>query len=132
MSNARNVFRVFGFFNSVVPLYVIKDPELIKRITIKDFDSFINHDHNIDEKVDSIAGRSLVTLQDEKWRIMRSTLSPFFTSSKMKMMFGMVSECALDFVRHFENKIGKQKIVIDTNDAFARYTVDVKVSRQQL
>jgi len=35
--------RIFGFFNFKQATYVITDAEIIKRITIKDFDHFVNH-----------------------------------------------------------------------------------------
>lgn len=105
-------------------MFIAKDIELIKQITIKDFDSFVNHDKTFDEHIDKVFGRSLFSMFDEKWRVMRNTLSPLFTSSKMKMMFEMVSECANDFVNHFERKAKEGKIVIDAADTFARYTVD--------
>lgn len=107
-----------------MPNFVVKDVELIKQITIKDFDSFVNHDKTFDVHVDKVFGRSLFSLFDGEWRTMRNTLSPIFTSSKMKMMFGMVSECAHDFINHFEKKVGSGKIVIEADDVFARYTVD--------
>lgn len=91
---------------------------------IKDFDSFMNHDKLFDEDSDKLFGRSLVQLFDDKWKEMRTNLSPIFTSSKMKMMFGMLSECAQDFVNHFEKKIGNGKIIVDAADMFARFTVN--------
>lgn len=101
---------------------MVKDVELIKQITIRDFDSFINHDKRIDEKVDNIAGRALVSMFDEKWRVMRNSLSPIFTSSKMKMMFGTLCECAQGFINHFDKERGR--IVIDAKDIFSRFTFD--------
>lgn len=106
------------------PTFIVRDPELIKQITIKDFDHFVNHDRNFDEKIDKMFGRALPSLFDEQWRIMRNSLSPIFTSSKMKMMFEMLSECAQDFTKHCEKKSVGGKIVVDTKDVFARYTVD--------
>jgi cytochrome P450 family 9 len=42
----------------------------------------------------------------------------------MKMMFGMVSECAQDFINHFESKLQNGKIVVNAREVFARYTID--------
>lgn len=100
----------------------MKDVEIIKQITIRDFDSFVNHDKRFDEKLDVIAGRSLISMFDEKWRVMRNSLSPVFTGSKMKMMFGTLSECAQSFVNHFDKKNGK--IVIEASEIFSRFTFD--------
>lgn len=37
----------------------------------------------------------------EKWREMRASLSPAFTSAKMKNMFVYIEECARDVVQYF-------------------------------
>jgi cytochrome P450 family 9 len=108
------------------PNFIITDAELIKQITIKDFDHFVNHDKSLGEDLDKISGNMLFTLTDEKWRNMRNILSPIFTSSKMKMMFGILSESANDFIEHFEEKSNGNggKVEVDCKDAYSRYTVD--------
>lgn len=104
---------------------MVTDPELIKQITIKDFDHFVNHDKNFNEDLDKLSGKMLFTLTDEKWRHMRNILSPIFTSSKMKMMFGILSESAIELVDHFLDKSSKGgKVIVDCKNAYSRYTVD--------
>jgi cytochrome P450 family 9 len=71
---------MFGIFCFKHPSYVITDPELIKQITIKKFDHFVNHNSKVNENVDKIFGKNMVFLLDQKWRDMRATLSPIFTS----------------------------------------------------
>jgi cytochrome P450 family 9 len=106
------------------PNFVITDAEVIKQITIKDFDSFVNHDTFIDESIDKLFGKSLFQMVDERWKNMRSSLSPIFTSAKMKMMFGILTECAQEFVDHFDKKPKTDKIIVDVKDKFSRYTIN--------
>jgi cytochrome P450 family 9 len=101
----------------------VKDAELLKKITIKDFDSFVNHDKFFDESVDKMFGKSLFQMFDERWRSMRHSLSPIFTSSKMKMMFGILSECAEEFIENIDNVNG-DKIIVDVKEKFSRYTLN--------
>ncbi|KAL3273892.1 hypothetical protein HHI36_015316 [Cryptolaemus montrouzieri] len=55
---------------------------------------------------------------------MRATLSPSFTSSKMKSMFVLICNIAEIYAQHYVNK--KDKIIeIDFKDILARYTNDV-------
>jgi cytochrome P450 family 9 len=115
---------VFGFFNMGRPNFAITDPEIIKKITIKDFDSFVNHDKFFDESIDKLFGKSLFQMFDERWRSMRNSLSPIFTSAKMKMMFGILTDCAQEFINHFDKKSGGDKIIVDVKDKFSRYTVN--------
>lgn len=58
---------------------------------------------------------------------MRSTLSPAFTSSKMRTMFALIKECAENFTNYFQKKMQVKNEVIDVEmkDIFTRYTNDV-------
>lgn len=104
--------------------FYVTDAELVKQITIKDFDHFVNHDSSITQS-DKVFERTLFALHDKEWKDMRSTLSPIFTSSKMKMMYGLLSHQALDFVKYFEERANRgEKIVHDVLDLFARFTAD--------
>ncbi|KAG5667582.1 hypothetical protein PVAND_015559 [Polypedilum vanderplanki] len=106
-------------------VFLIRDPTIIKQIAIKDFDHFVNHDKTVDENLDPVIGKNLFTLRDESWRKMRNSLSPIFTSSKMKMMFGILSETADDFVDFCNEKLESEgKIEIDCKSIFVRFAVD--------
>lgn len=69
------------------PCLFVRDLDLIKHITVKDFENFPNHDSLISEKTDPVLSLNLFSLEGVKWKEMRSTLSPAFTGSKMKTMF---------------------------------------------
>jgi len=74
---------------------------------------------------DRIFGKTLFGMHGQKWRDMRSTLSPIFTSSKMKSMFGLLSAHADDFIELFKLKVssgGSKEIAV--YDVFSRFTVD--------
>lgn len=79
------------------PSYLIRDPEMIRNITIKDFDSFVNHYFQISENTDPLLGKVLFSMSDQQWRDMRSTLSPLFTGSKMRFMLGLMNDCLDQF-----------------------------------
>lgn len=66
--------RIYGFFDFRVPQYVVRDPETIKRLAIKDFDHFEDHRGFIDESLDKMFGNMLFAMNGEKWRQMRATL----------------------------------------------------------
>ncbi len=59
--------RVFGLFNFMQTAYRITDPELIKRITIKE----VNHDQSFDD-IDRVFSKSLFSLHSQQWREMRT------------------------------------------------------------
>ena len=55
---------------------------------------------------------------------MRTTLSPAFTSSKMKYMFTLISQSGEQFVNYFLKK-DENLITIEMKDTFTRFTNDV-------
>jgi hypothetical protein len=54
---------VIGFFEFLKPVYMVCDPEMIKCITTKDAEYFLEHRSTISEDVDPIVGRGLVSLE---------------------------------------------------------------------
>lgn len=123
------VYRIYGLFDFRKPQYIVRDPEAIKQIAVKDFEHFEDHQPFTDEKTDKLWGNSLFFMKGEKWRQMRATLSPAFTGSKMRQMFELVSECADEAVKHFSKRVESgEKIHIEMHDFFTRYTNDVIAS----
>jgi cytochrome P450 family 9 len=56
-------------------MYVIIDLELIKQITIKDFNSFVDHRQNLDSEThDKLFGQNLFLIKGQRWRDARNTL----------------------------------------------------------
>ncbi|XP_035722243.1 cytochrome P450 9e2-like [Vespa mandarinia] len=106
------------------PLLIIRDPELLKEITVKQFDHFPDHRGFVDETIDPIFGKNIFSLRGERWKEMRNTLSPSFTASKMRFMFDLVSKCSNEFVNYFVDHPEAAK-EIEMKDAFTRYTNDV-------
>lgn len=90
------------------PSVMIRDPELIKAISIKDFDSFVNHNFHLDADIDPLMSRVLITSNDQKWRDMRSILSPLFTGSKMRMMLSLMTDSIDDFTSAIRRDINRK------------------------
>lgn len=114
---------------------MIRDPELVKQITIKDFDHFINHrnifgvDSEDPHDMDNLFGSSLFSMRDARWKDMRSTLSPAFTGSKMRQMFQLmdiVAKEAVDCLKR--DDIPEDGIELDMKDYCTRFTNDVIAS----
>lgn len=60
----------------------------------------------------------------QKWRTMRPILSPSFTSSKMRSIFKLISECVENFNDYYLKK--NQDIVeVEMKDSFTRFANDV-------
>ncbi|KAF5287525.1 hypothetical protein FQA39_LY04153 [Lamprigera yunnana] len=122
INNPKN--RYVGFYEFMKPVLLVRDPELIKDITVKDFDWFPNHRQFVPTTVDSLWGKNLLQMTTEEgWHSMRATLSPSFTASKMKMLFNLMEECAAQFVDYFKSYNGE--VVVELKDTFTRFANDI-------
>lgn len=117
--------KVYGQYFLRDPVFVIRDPELIKNIGIKEFDHFMNHSGA--QKVETLLTKSLVQLQDRKWKEMRHILTPTFTGSKMRTMYELINACSDVGVQFIEQEIqleGGRSIELEMKDYFTRFTND--------
>lgn len=66
----------------------------------------------------------LFALEPERWRPLRTRLSPVFTSGKLKEMFSLITQCADRFERYIEKLVSKNE-PIECRELTAKYTTDV-------
>lgn len=109
------------------PTYIIEDPELVKQICVKNFDSFMNHLDLGSTENDPLFNRALISMKDNEWKEMRSSLSPVFTGNKIRLMFELVKECADTMMKYCKNRLKKEGSALEINvkDLFQKSTVDV-------
>lgn len=125
------VYRAFpdekyvGYVEGTTPVLIIRDPEIMKNITIKDFDHFLNHKEFFSEETEALFGASLIMMKGDRWRDMRTTLSPAFTGSKMRAMMPFMIEISKNIVEYLKDKTSKDILV---DDLIRRYTSDVIAS----
>ncbi|KAL0100765.1 hypothetical protein PUN28_019267 [Cardiocondyla obscurior] len=113
-----------GTFNFTMPVVMIRDLELLKSVTIKNFDSFEDHLFFGSETHDPLFGNNLFALRGDKWRDIRALMSPAFTASKMKTMFHLIYECAVNFSEYLMH-VPSDERVMEMKDVFTRYANDV-------
>ncbi|XP_029170205.1 cytochrome P450 9e2-like [Nylanderia fulva] len=103
---------------------LLRDPEVIKDVLVKEFEHFHDHRAFADETIDPLFGKNVFSLRGDRWKEMRNTLSPSFTASKMKVMCGLVSKCADDFIDYLVDH-PELCVEVETKEIFRRYTTDV-------
>ena len=75
---------MYGFLGTS-PNLVINDLELAKHVLIKDFDHFVDRRQlDMAPEANKYLMNMLTQLTGDKWKAMRSTISPVFTSGKLK------------------------------------------------
>jgi cytochrome P450 len=69
---------------------VIADPDMLRQLLVKDFASFKNRFFRFSPKNKIKYG--LMTAKDDDWKRIRSTLTPTFSSGKLKQMVPLIEE----------------------------------------
>jgi len=119
--------RYYGVYQFNTPLLVIKDIDLLKELTIKNFEHFNAHREMVPADVDTLFGNALFFLKGSKWRHLKTALSPSFTSSKMKGMFQLINDISMNLSDYYINQ-NKNLIEIEMRDVSSRFCNDVIVS----
>jgi cytochrome P450 family 6 len=115
-----------GIYSFATPSLLLRDPEIIKNVLVKDFDKFHSRGVLINEEKEPLQGH-LFSLSGSKWRNLRAKVSPTFTSGKMKMMFPTLVECGKELQLCLEPLASKGEI-LEIKDLLARYSTDIIAS----
>ncbi|XP_061377109.1 probable cytochrome P450 9f2 [Danaus plexippus] len=117
--------RYVGYIEGTTKIIIIRDPEITRNITVKDFQHFTDHKTFFSEETEPLFGGSLFSMKGERWHSMRTTLSPAFTSSKMRLMMPFMSEISSNIVEYLKGHVNED---VDVQDLMRRYTNDVIAS----
>lgn len=117
---------ILGIYATIRPALLIRDPKIIRDIWIKDFQSFWHRGLHFDETVDPLAA-NLFSQSGDKWKEMRTKLTPTFTTGKIKAMFGTIIDCGKS-LENYLNKVAACEEEIEVRDIFARFTTNAIAS----
>lgn len=113
-----------GIFAFDQPYLVLKDPDVIKAILVKDFNSFSDRAIVSNEKDDPIGTHNLFIMKNPEWKAMRTKLSPVFSSGKIKQMFSLMNDIGNDLEKYIANSVINLPSA-DTKEICIKYTTDV-------
>lgn len=125
MYNIDRQAKYVGILNFSQLIVMIRDVELFKSIGIKNFDSFEDHLFFGNGNQDPLFSNNLLVLRGDRWRNVRALLSPAFTGSKMKAMFHLISECAVNFTEYLRTDVPSKGRVTEMREVLMRYANDV-------
>ncbi|XP_031780867.1 probable cytochrome P450 6a13 [Nasonia vitripennis] len=111
-----------GIFSYRKPILLLRDPDLIRNVLVKDFSVFSCRGMKAATKAEPLA-QHLVFLEPERWRPLRYKLSPAFTSGKLKEMFYLLKECAQHLDRLLEDCVARDP-VIECRELAGKFTTD--------
>lgn len=134
-----------GVFITFQPALLVRDPNIIKDILIKDFQSFNHRGWQANTDIDPMANNILVQ-KGEKWKSksqfktfcpdllcliclfslsgMRTQFSPAFTSGKIKAMFETMVDCGSSLDKYIDSFADTGKS-IEIREAFSRFSVNL-------
>nr|QZM07467.1 cytochrome P450 monooxygenase CYP345F10 [Lasioderma serricorne] len=115
----------FGIYVLDKPYLVLRSPDIIKKVLIKDFRHFTNRNFGGDVKADPLAANSLFIMKNPDWKSLRIMLTPTFTSGKMKLMLPIMNEYGKKLEKYAEKVEGQ---TVEIKDICTRYTTDLIAS----
>lgn len=113
---------VLGYYSSIFPALLVRDPKILQNILVKDFHNFQCRKSYADEHVDPMAG-NLLLQNGEKWKTARKEFSPAFTSAKLKEMVGSIIG-ATESLNEFIGQYADQPETIEVRELFTRCTTN--------
>ena len=125
--------KFFGYFSLGKPMLVVQDLEMVKTMKTKDFRHFPDtQDENISRTMrtggdlDSLFNHNIGSARGDEWRDVRSSLSPVFTSGKMKAMMKFIVEVSENLLKEMEKKseIGE----FELKDVTGKFSLDALAS----
>ncbi len=111
------------------PEFLIRDPELVKQIAIRDFSSFSNKINSIiHPTTEPIIGNLLSNSATEPWRRLRTVLTSLLSGQKLKqIVIPSLDENKRELVKFLHNEMQKSnahQLSVDILDLSTRSSVD--------
>ena len=114
----------YGMFLFHKPGLMITEPELIKRMFVKDFSSFSNR-YSSSGDHDPLGYYNLFSIKAPMWKTVRGKLSPFFSSGKLKSMFYLIDRVSNEMISHVQRKVkSDNKAEVEVKELASLYTTD--------
>uniref|UniRef100_A0AAQ4RL57 Thromboxane-A synthase n=1 Tax=Gasterosteus aculeatus aculeatus TaxID=481459 RepID=A0AAQ4RL57_GASAC len=117
--------RVCGYYLGRRPVVVIADPDMLRQVMVRDFSSFTNR------MTLRFASKPmtdcLLMLRNERWKRVRSILTPSFSAAKMKEMVPLINTVTDSLMSNL-NVSAESGETFDIHKCFGCFTMDVIAS----
>ncbi|XP_060877292.1 probable cytochrome P450 6a13 [Metopolophium dirhodum] len=113
-----------GLYQMRTPYLMVRDPEMINDMLIKDFSSFPDRGIYSDFVANPLSN-GLFFMENPQWKTIRNKLTPAFTSGKLKTMYDQIKECGDELMKTIDMDLIKNGNEIEIRDIMGKYSTDV-------
>lgn len=106
-----------------IPILLVKDPETVENVLVRDFTNFYDRGLPVNEKADPLQA-NLFNLAGSRWKHLRNKISPVFTSGKLKTMHRQIIECSQVLMEVLDVYADNSESC-DFRETMAKFTTDV-------
>uniref|UniRef100_A0A8C9ZWI0 Cytochrome P450 3A n=2 Tax=Sander lucioperca TaxID=283035 RepID=A0A8C9ZWI0_SANLU len=117
--------KVWGLYDGRQPLLAIMDTAMIKTILVKECYSVFTNRRDLG--INGPLRDAVSIVEDEKWKRIRSVLSPSFTSGRLKEMYTIMLQHSSNLIKSLHIKVEADE-VIEVKEVFGPYSMDVVTS----
>uniref|UniRef100_A0A1X7URE7 Cytochrome P450 n=1 Tax=Amphimedon queenslandica TaxID=400682 RepID=A0A1X7URE7_AMPQE len=123
--------KVSGFYVGAMPHIVVADLDLIKEITVKQFDKFTNNlretSLTIEIRKNINMGPGLLFAFGEEWKHVRQIVTPTFSTKKLKLMMPLIERKCDTLNIILEEKCAKGDS-FDIHHLYAQFTLETMLA----
>lgn len=113
-----------GLYFFINPTILATDLDFIKSVLIKDFNHFVSRGGVFSNPKDDPLSGNLFLVDGDKWKRLRTKLTPTFTSGRMKLMLPMILNVADEFKGTVTSLINGMNAELEMKEILARFTTD--------
>nr|XP_050040927.1 cytochrome P450 3A8-like [Dermacentor andersoni] len=114
--------RLFGFFEGGEPILMVAEPDLIKLVLVKDFPNL--PDRMPFQFFEPLLDNTVGVTPLETWRRIRPSVSPAFTTGKLRKMTDLIQQCAKKTAIHLTTAAHTQ-MDVEMQQFYGHYAMDV-------
>lgn len=108
--------------------WLVRDPDLIRQIAVRDFSHFVNRIDSVHSATDLLIGHELTNLKTSDWRQMRTILTPMLSAQRLKRIaLPALNESKIELVTFLKNEIkltNNKVLSVDMMDLMTRSGID--------
>ncbi|XP_060810352.1 cytochrome P450 6B5-like [Amyelois transitella] len=90
-----------GFGGLLTPSLLVNDALNIQHIFQTDFQAFSHRGLEVNE--DDRLADNILFMNGNRWKLVRQSMTPIFTSTKLKQMFYIMDKSGIDFITYLKN-----------------------------